>query len=136
MTAPSKNFRELFCDHFGCPLEAYERTVFWRCLHRRTLPLAALIYFINRDFFRRDFDTIRQLGVTRGQGEFQKEVEDYYFNMRSYGNVLQRSLLVRVSGQRLVRLSRLVRHATAPPEPPPDVNPPQSPGNDRGGAKT
>ena len=111
MAAPGRNFRELFCEHFGCPTEAYDQKVFWRCVHRRSLPLAAVIYFINRDFFKRDFDTIRHLGITRSQGEFQKEVEDYYFNIRSYGNVFQRMLLVRVSGQRLVRLSRLVRHA-------------------------
>ena len=129
MVPPSKTFRDLFCEHFACPPEEFEQRVFWRCLHRRTLPLAALIYFLNRDFFKRDFDTIRQLGVSRRPGEFQKEVEDYYFGMRSYGNLLQQSFRVRISGQRLMRLERIVRHATADsadsaasPAPPPPAD--------------
>src|SRR5437867_3992442 len=133
MTGPVTDFRELFCEHFGCPREAYEKKVFWRCLHRRSFPLAALVYLVNRDFFQKDFDTIRQLGITKSQGEFQKEVEDYYFNIRSYGNALQRIFRVRISGQKLVRLSRLVHHAagSAPPS-----RPAQPPGNNAGRVDT
>ena len=132
MPGSVKDFRGLFCEHFGCPPEAYEKKMFWRCLHRRSFPLTALVYLVNRDFFQKDFDTIRQLGITKSQGEFQKEVEDYYFNIRSYGNALQRIFRVRISGQKLVRLSRLVHHAAGAAGSTLPSSPAQPPGNNAG----
>lgn len=75
--------------------------------------MAALIYWLNPAFFDKDFATIRQLGVTVNQAEFLREVDDYAFAIQKYGNFVQRTFRVRISGQRLLRLCHLFRSAPA-----------------------
>ena len=100
-----KTFRESFCERFGCPPEGFEERVFWRCLYRRSLPLALLVYFVHRDYFALDLLTIRQLGVARSAQEFRGELESFRYEYRMRGGIL-RNLRVRVSGKRLMGLLR------------------------------
>ncbi len=100
-----KTFREAFCERFDCPPEEFERRVFWRCLYRRSLPLAWLVYLLNRSYFLPDLQTIRQLGVSRSPEEFRGELEAFRYQYRTRGGIL-RELRVRVSGKRLVTLLR------------------------------
>jgi hypothetical protein len=102
-----KTFRESYCERFGCPAEAFENRVFWRCLYRRSLPLAWLVHLLNRPHFELDRQTIRQLGVTRSPQEFRSELEAFRYEYRMRGGFL-RQLRVRVSGKRLVALLREV----------------------------
>jgi hypothetical protein len=106
-----KNFQQLFCAHFECKSEAYPRKLFWMCLYRRTLPVAGLIFWLSPKFFSRDFDLIEQLGVTQTQAEFQQEIDNHSYQIKAYGNLLQRAFQVRISGKRLIRLSRLFRES-------------------------
>ena len=102
-----KTFRESFCERFKCPAEDFERRIFWRCLYRRSLPIAALVYLFRRGYFDLDFQTIRQLGVARSSEEFRVELETFRYEYRMRGGVL-RGLRVRVSGKRLSELLREV----------------------------
>ncbi len=102
-----KTFRESFCDRTGCPSEAFESRVFWRCLYRRSLLLSVIIYACNRSYFAPDFQTIRQLGVARSLDEFRAELEAFRYEYRMRGGLF-RSLRVRVSGKRLMGLLREV----------------------------
>ena len=106
---PTKNFKQLFCEHFQCPPEAFQKKMFWICLHRRAFPLAGFIFLLHPDFFAKDFDLIGQLGITESQREFQQEIEDYSYHIKAYGNMLQRAFRVRLSGKRLMRLSKIFR---------------------------
>jgi hypothetical protein len=99
-----RSFQEAFCDEVGCPSEEFANRVFWRCLHRRALPLSAVVYLMNRSFFERDFCTIRQLGVARSFEEFGAEVNSFRSDNRRHGGFLRRRLRVRVSGRRLMNL--------------------------------
>ena len=119
MEAPQKKFQELFCEHFGCPPEAYEVKMFWLSLYRHALPFASLIKILHPRFFEKDLAVIRQLGITSSQIEFQDEVQDYFYHVHSYGNFLQRVWRFRISGKRLIRLSKL-----ANPGPPADASRP------------
>ena len=105
-----KTFRETYCDRFGCPADAFEKRVFWRCLYRRSLPLAWLVHLLNRQYFDLDLQTIRQLGVSRSAQEFRGELEAFRYEYRMRGGLF-RKLRVRVSGKRLVALLR----ETCPP---------------------
>jgi hypothetical protein len=102
MTTWPKSFREGVTDRFDAP---YERTVFWHCLHRRSLPIAAAVYLINRDYFKLDFQTLRQLGLTRSLNEFREELEGYRYVYRREGGFFRKSLRVRLSGKRLMRMA-------------------------------
>ena len=104
-----QNFQQLFCERFQCSTEAYQKKIFWMCLHHRAFPLAGLVYLLHRGFFTKDFDLIGQLGVTESQREFQQEIEDYSYHIKAYGNLLQRGFRVRLSGKRLMRLSKIFR---------------------------
>src|ERR1043165_1650951 len=77
-----KTFRESFCERFGCPPEAFERRVFWRCLYRRSLPLSLVVYLVNRNYFALDLQTIKQLGVARSLQEFRGELESFRYEYR------------------------------------------------------
>ena len=120
MEAPSKKFRELFCEHFQCPPEAYDQKMFWLCIYRQALPFAHVIKILSPHFFDKDLAVIRQLGITTSQKEFHDEAEDYFYNVHSYGNVLQRSWRIRISGKRLIRLAKLFA-ANPPANPPADT---------------
>jgi hypothetical protein len=116
-----KNFRDSFCERFNCPPEAYEKRVFWRCLYRRSLPLAAVVYALKPKFFELDFQTIRQLGVTRSSQEFRAELETFRYEYRMNGGFL-RQLRLRISGKRMIALLRDVappRGDTPQPHPEP-----------------
>jgi hypothetical protein len=77
------------------------------CLYRRTLLVAAIILLLNPKVFRRDFYLIEQLAASRTRQEFQQEIDDYSYQTKANGNLLQRTFQVRISGKRLMRLSRL-----------------------------
>jgi len=102
-----KTFRESFCERIGCPADQYEKRVFWRCLYRRSLPLALPVYFFKSQFFTLDLQTIRQLGFARSTVEFRTELENFRYDYRMQGGLL-RFLRVRVSGKRLMSLLRTV----------------------------
>jgi hypothetical protein len=70
------------------------------------VPLAGLIHLFNRNFFSEDLHTIRQLGLSRSPGEFRQEVEAFRYLNRTRAGILRGRLRIRVSGQRLVRLSQ------------------------------
>jgi hypothetical protein len=99
-----RTFREGFCKECACATEAFETTVFWRCLHRRALPLSALIYRLHPSFFDPDFHTIRCLGNSTSYEEFGQEVNSFRSDNRRRGGFLRRKLRVRVSGRRLMKL--------------------------------
>jgi hypothetical protein len=109
MESRPKTFRELFCEQFECPPEKFEEELFWKSVYRRALPLARLIHWLHPHFFQRDFAALRQLGVTTGHREFQSELQDYRYHLHSYGHWAQKTLRVRISGQRLNRLFRRLR---------------------------
>jgi hypothetical protein len=77
------------------------------CLYRRNLPVAGIIFLLNPKIFRRDFYLIEQLAVSRTRQEFQQEIDDYSYETKANGNLLQRTFQVRISGKRLLRLARL-----------------------------
>ncbi len=109
-----KTFREAFCERFACSPEAYENQLFWRCLYRRSLPLAWLVYLVNRRHFELDVQTIRQLAVARSMEEFRAELESFRYEYRMRGGLL-RQLRVRVSGKRLMAVlgeTELAQHSS------------------------
>jgi hypothetical protein len=100
-----RSFQEAFCNQNECSIEEFESRVFWRCLHRRALPLSAFAYLIKRTFFEPDFRTIRQLGVAKSFEEFGEEVNSFRSENRRHGGLLRRRLRMRVSGRRLMALA-------------------------------
>jgi hypothetical protein len=99
-----KSFREAFCERFACPPEEFEKRVLRRALYRRSRPLSALLYSWNPRFFDLDLRTIRQLGLARSSEEFRAEIDSFRFESRMQRGFLKRTLRLRISGKRLMRL--------------------------------
>lgn len=87
-----------------CDESAYVRRVFWRALPRIALPLAAVVWLINRKFFTRDFALIRSLGQTCDATEFHFLVEQFLADGLHPIGRLRNALRLRVSRRRLRRL--------------------------------
>jgi hypothetical protein len=102
---PSADFRALCCDHFGCPPEAYEQTVFWQCLHDDAKLMARVLHKFDPDFFRWDYLLIRSLSTVTTPAEMEVELNNYRYQYRAMG-FLRRNLRLRVSGQKIINLSK------------------------------
>ncbi len=92
----TKTFREAFCARFACAAENYERRVFWRALHRRCLPLAALIYALAPRYFELDLQAIRQLGLATSSAEFRAEIDSFRSDYRMSRHWLKNSQRLRI----------------------------------------
>ena len=99
-----EDFLTTFCRRFNCPVESFERKVFWRCLYPQAFPVAWLILLLRSEYFANDLQTIRQLGIVRTREEMHAELDALAYLNRQQGGTLRNSCKVRVSGRRLLRL--------------------------------
>jgi len=74
--------------------------MFWRCLHRRGLPLAPFILLVNRQYFAADYELITSVGRLTNGARLNDELDDFRSHSRNRGFV-RRRLRIRVSGARL-----------------------------------
>jgi hypothetical protein len=106
-------FAELFCERYHVAPADYARAMFWRCLHRRGLPLAPFIFLVNRQYFAPDFELIMSVGRLTSATHLNTELDDFRSHPGNHGWT-RRLLRVRVSGARLCRVMRSVLpHAKA-----------------------
>lgn len=94
-----KNFRELYCEHYGIKAEQYEHTLVAQSLH----PHAKLVYWLlglNREYTSPDYEFVRSVGELRSRREFRNEAAEYHYHPRNVG-FLRRALRLRVSSHRL-----------------------------------
>jgi len=99
-----KTFREAVCERYDVSLDAYEKTVFWRCVFRWAIVSALPVRLLNRDYFDDDFDLIHDVGFCTSAAEACAEINKHRRAraMRGFG---RRFLHVRVSGRRLANLA-------------------------------
>jgi hypothetical protein len=102
----SNNFKRLFCERFQCTPQQFEKRLFSRCLHRHALPLAGILDRINPEFFREDFGFICDLSSAASHAEVLTELNRFYGRNVRDRNWLRKLLSIRISGKRVLRLSR------------------------------
>ena len=78
--------------------------VFWACVYRHALPLAWFIHLLAPRFFKEDFELIREVALARDHETFRYDVNLFYSRNLRHGGFLRRTLLIRVSIHRLMRL--------------------------------
>lgn len=103
-----KIFRERFCEVFRCDASTFEERVFWRCLHRHSLPVAAFLFKRDPEFFKEDFDFIREIGTIKDPRVFTNELNRFHGRNVREKSFLRGSLSVRVSAKRLIRLKNQI----------------------------
>ncbi len=95
-------FAELYCQQRGIPPERFMRSLFWRCLHRRTWLLVPLLKLCSRDYFSADYDLIRDVGrLTRANG-LTEDLADFHTHPRNIGFARHR-LRLRLSVRRITK---------------------------------
>ncbi len=108
MRETTRTFRRAYCDLFGCSDEAFDRHLFWRSLYRRSLPWAALIWMVHREFFRRDLRTIQQLGICTSPDEFRSELKAFDYENKSNRGFVRCTCRVRISVKRLLAIEKII----------------------------
>jgi hypothetical protein len=99
------DFRAAFCERYRCSMEDFNRRVFWKCLYRHALPLAAFLFWTNREFFRPDLELIQSLSSTTTFSEVKAEASFIRHDQRMQSGFLRGTLRIRISGRRLADLA-------------------------------
>ena len=103
-------FRQLFSEKWGLEAGQFERKLFSRCLFRHALPFAWLLRKCDKDFFREDFDMLRDVASARNTDEVICEVNRFYGRNARDKSILRTVFFLRVSGKRVLKVYRsLVR---------------------------
>lgn len=105
-------FRQLFSQKWGMSADQFERKLFTKCLFRHAVPFAWLLQKWNPDFFREDFDMLRDVANARNTDEVLGEVNRFFGRNARDKNFLRTTFYLRISGKRLLRVYRsLTREA-------------------------
>lgn len=97
-------FFELFCDAYECLPKNFDETVLLLCVFPSASLLVRLLYRLNREFFSKDIELIRQVKHLTNTEDIRQEICDYYYRYPARG-LVRRILRARVSGQRLLGLA-------------------------------
>jgi hypothetical protein len=100
-----RQFRELFCERFDCPVSDYSERAFRKLLYRRARPFAGILRLLMPNFFSEDFKFIESLGAAMDPREARADAANFH-DANSYAKgILRTSLKFRVSGRRAMRLA-------------------------------
>ncbi len=98
----AKNFRQRYCEHFGCPEGEYTRDLFWRVVYH---PWAArLILLFKRNFYRADRALIRDVGEVDDIIDFYRKTRNFFLDLEKRNSYVRMKLKLRVSVYRLNNL--------------------------------
>jgi hypothetical protein len=100
------DFRHLFSGKYGVSPEQFERKLFRRCLFRHALPFAWFLQRCDPDFFREDYEMLRDVATARNTEEVICEVNRFFGRNARDKNILRTAFYFRVSGKRVLKLYR------------------------------
>ena len=111
-TVKANTFRALFCEKFQCASREFPRQLFLSCLHRHARPLAGIVLKMHPGTFREDFSFIADLATASSHAEVRMELDRFRGRNLRDRNWLRKSFSLRISGKRVLKLSRklFVRH--------------------------
>ncbi len=122
------NFKEAYCAAYRCKPENFDHQVFWKSVYRRALPLAAVIWVVERRMFQPDLEVIRALGAASSAVELQSVMGEFDNRCMVERSIRRAMFRMRVSGARLSPLFSGLLPLIKPPAPSPVMmEPRQSP---------
>ena len=98
------SFGDLFCETTKCSPEEFCERVFWFCLYPQAMPLARLIWRLNRAYFRPDVEFIEQVRNLTNSSEIRQELNRFRYYHRATG-LFRGFLKVRISGKQVLNLA-------------------------------
>ena len=112
-----RTFEEIYCERHNCSPKEFSRRLFWKCLHRRAVPIAPVILLVNWDYFFPDRDLISQVRRSEKLNQVWEELREYFIHPNHQG-FLRRRLNIRLSGRRLINIAKQYLPASGSPPPP------------------
>ena len=104
----AQSFKESFCRAHSCPEWEYERRAFRLCLYPHTAPFASLLLRLNPEFFREDFEVLREISEVRDIGTLKQELSRFYGRNLRDKNWLRSTFYLRISGKRIIALNERI----------------------------
>src|SRR5688500_2748698 len=105
-------FRQLYSRKCGVGTEHFEHKLFRKCLFRHAVPFAGLLQRWKPDFFREDYEMLRDIATARNTEEVIGEVNRFFGRNARDKSILRTVFYFRVSGKRVLNVYRkLVREA-------------------------
>ena len=105
------SFKAAFCECFGCAVEAFQETLFWKCVRPALRPVASLVRLLSPRFFRPDLEYLGQVGETTTWEGFWTLATRIHEDLALNHGLLRKGLHLRISGSRLIELYReITRH--------------------------
>ncbi len=98
--------QEVFCERYHCSASEFTNKMFWRCLYRRSWPIAWVMKRLQPDFFRNDFILLQQIACDTSLRQIEMALQDFRFLNQTHGGWLRGGLRVRLSGRHLLELSK------------------------------
>jgi len=99
-----ETFESRYCAAHRCTAAQFRRRVFWRCLHRRALPLAPFLLVLNRSYFAPDLEFVIRVGECQDMGKVWEETRRYFTNPQ-HKRWLRRKADVRISAHKVINLA-------------------------------
>ncbi len=107
------SFLMKYCQRQHCAPEDFAVRVLWHCMHRAQMPLARLIWLFNADFFLSDLDLINQVKDATTSAKV-REIVKFFSKEPSYTNFWRRTLKIRISRSKLLKLAAAELGETKP----------------------
>ncbi len=94
----------MICKFSQCTPEQAKKRLFWRGLHRRAWPFAAVLVLFRPRFFTLDYQLIDEAAGAANINELVMAVNGYLQDCATTRRFLHDDLRIRVSGKRLISL--------------------------------
>jgi hypothetical protein len=100
-----RDLRSLFCEHFQCPPDDYEKRAYRKCLYWHARIIAPLLPSLTPRGCERDLLFIRYLGNAKTRQEVALELVALHDDDRSQPRFARYALRLRVSGRKASKLA-------------------------------
>ena len=100
-----RQFRELFCGRFHCPISDYNERAFRKLLYWHAKSLASVLRLLMPDFFSEDFKFIETLGAAVDLRKASVDAAIFHDANTFERGALRTALRFRVSGRRALWLA-------------------------------
>lgn len=98
-----------FCEKHGCTRSEYAQRAFRHCLYPHARLVASFLRMFAPRYFLRDELLIRCVGMAADANDVQREVDTFQDSNRQRWSLLRDTLLIRVSGRRVMALFDTLR---------------------------
>jgi hypothetical protein len=103
-----ETFRDAYCRRFRCRSRSYAFSAMQRTVYAHAVVPLLILYPFRTRSVQGALYVLELAGNARNFGEFLRAIDRYHQWMRTYPGIWQSAWKMRVSGQRLIRLQRVL----------------------------